>query len=703
MSTKSKFTIILVLTSLVGAFVFGLLSYLDSRESLRDAAFEELTAIRTARVQQVGEYFESIFDEASVITENPTVERAMMEFRAAFDALEAEELLSDVPYESELERYYERALLPKLRPLLDQGEIDAATFMPRTEAGRYLQYRYIAENPADYGKGEDLIDTGGGTRYEAVHAQFHEDMRFIRDEFGYYDIFLIDADTGDIVYTVDKESDFATNIYEGPYRSSGLGDLVEEVKDDPTRRAVHFEDLQFYLPSLGEPALFVGSSIHDGDRVIGILAIQLTNTVLNRILTANGDWANVGLKTTGETYVVGPDGTLRNESRFFLESPDAYFEAIAESSTPPDAIEKMRERGTSVLLQRVDTEATREAFRGQSDTRVIADYRGEQVLSAYTPVQIDGNTYAFIAEIDAEEAFKPVAELALRMAVTTAIVIPLTALLGIWVSSLLMRPAREMRATARRFLDGEEEAEFQDQASDEWGQLGQVLNRVLDTAKARLADAAEARGETESMIERLMPYAIGERYAEGEREIVSHAEMASAAMLMISPDAKFNDLSDPARAVRLYGELDDALDQLATEEGVDILNQAGMNYVAFCGLTTPMGNHGERLMRFCERSRELFNAFDAEHGTQLSVRGGLASAPMFGALIGSYSTAYEVWGEAIEQAIALAEDAPDGALVVSGAAKAGSGSTVRGKSVKVLSANGEDLKASLLGGFFGTR
>ena len=700
MSTKSKFTIILVLTSLVGAFVFGLLSYLDSRDSLREAAFEELTAIRTARAQQVQEYFESIFDEASVITENPMVEQAMIEFRDAFNALEEDPDLASVGYRQGLETYYGRTLLPKLRPLVDRGEIDPATFMPRTEAGRYLQYRYMVENPKGYGDLEDLVVSKGDTPYERVHARFHTDMRFIRDEFGYYDIFLIDADTGDIVYTVDKESDFATNIYEGPYRSSGLGELVEEVKDDPTRRAVHFQDLQFYLPSLGDPAVFVGSSIHDGDRVVGILAIQLTNDVLNNILTANGEWERVGLKQSGETYMVGPDGTLRNESRFLLQDPDNYYAAVEGSVTPPENIEKMRQRRTSVLLQKVDTEATRAAFAGKTDTRVIDDYRGVSVLSAFMPLQLDGESYALLAEIDAEEAFKPVEELALRMAITTAIVIPLTALLGIWVASFLMRPSREMRDTARAFLGGNEDVRFQDQASDEWGQLGDALNDVLDTAKARLSDADGARKETETMIERIMPFAIGERYARGDRGIVSHSDNASAAVLMINPDANFNDLADPARSVRLYGELDDALDRLATEEGVDMLNQAGMNYVAFCGLTTPMGNHGERLLRFCERVREVFATFDAEHGTELSVKGGMASAPLFGALIGNYSTAYEVWGEAIEQANALVADAPEGSLATSGKARTAAGLSKKGKALKVINPDGLDLKASLLPDFF---
>ena len=139
MSTKSKFTIILVLTSLIGALVFGLLSYLDSRESLREAAFEELTAIRTARAQQVEEYFDSVFDEASVITENPDREpRACGVPRCVPQPWRRDETIARRALHGGAGgSFYERKLLPRLRKLIDRGEVDAETFMPRTEAGRY--------------------------------------------------------------------------------------------------------------------------------------------------------------------------------------------------------------------------------------------------------------------------------------------------------------------------------------------------------------------------------------------------------------------------------------------------------------------------------------------------------------------------------------------------------------------------------------
>jgi len=42
-------------------------------------------------------------------------------------------------------------------------------------------------------------------------------MQRMADAVGFYDINLIDAQTGEVVYTVAKETDFASNLYHGPY------------------------------------------------------------------------------------------------------------------------------------------------------------------------------------------------------------------------------------------------------------------------------------------------------------------------------------------------------------------------------------------------------------------------------------------------------------------------------------------------------
>ena len=54
------------------------------------------------------------------------------------------------------------------------------------------------------------------------------------DTVGFYD--LLDAATGDVVYTVAKETDFASNMYHGAFTQSGFARVVQRALD-PRKRA----------------------------------------------------------------------------------------------------------------------------------------------------------------------------------------------------------------------------------------------------------------------------------------------------------------------------------------------------------------------------------------------------------------------------------------------------------------------------------
>ena len=689
MSTKSKIVLSLVLTALASAVVFGMLSFVEARSSLREAAFDELTAIRTSRAAQVEDYFESVFDEANVITENPLVADAARRFSAGFRDIPGEVAPAQLEQDRrDLEAFYARRVLPNLTALLNEGAATYGGYGPKNPASVYLQDRYIA--------GRTNAQAGGPTAYEAAHVALHPELKFIVDEFEYYDIFLIDHESGDIVYTSRKEPDFATNIYTGPYRSSRLGEVVEQVENDPSQGAVYMSDFEFYAPSGGRPAIFVASGIYENDTLQGILAIQLTVDDLNAIMTADGEWEATGLKSTGETYLVGSDRLLRTESRFAVQDMDGYLEALDAAGEPDTVRAAIRDSGSAILRQRVDTDASDAALRGDTDTRVVADYRGVDVLSAYEPVRIKGHTFGLLAEIDAGEAFQPVCDLLTNIAITAALFVPLVALVGLVVAARLMAPLLGMRQTAREFLDGQEEAQFRDEGSNEWSQLGGTLNRLLDTTRARLADAKSSRAEVSEMTRTLMPRAIGERFMEGERKVVSAEGSASAAAFVLLPDPQLNDLANARASRDLYDELDDRLSALADREGVDLLNQAGMHYVAFCGLTAPIKNHAERLFRFCLAATRELDAFNLEHGTALDARVGFSSGLMFGAMIGSHAMAYEIWGPAIHTALDMAHAAGPGSMMLTADSEARIGRALATASETVDTLHGNPLEARRL-------
>jgi methyl-accepting chemotaxis protein len=87
--------------------------------------------------------------------------------------------------------------------------------MPSDPVARRLQADYIARNPDKTGQKALLAAAPGGSRYDAVHARFHAAMKRMADTVGFHDINLMDAASGDVVYTAAKEVDFGSTCTRG--------------------------------------------------------------------------------------------------------------------------------------------------------------------------------------------------------------------------------------------------------------------------------------------------------------------------------------------------------------------------------------------------------------------------------------------------------------------------------------------------------
>ena len=81
-----------------------------------------------------------------------------------------------------------------------------------------------------------------------------------------------------------------------------------------------------------------------------------------------------GMGDSGETYLVGPDGLMRSQSRF--------------SDAP------------TLLETKVDNLSVRDGQSGKSGARIVADYRGIPVLSVYAPLDFGGQPFVLLAEIE---------------------------------------------------------------------------------------------------------------------------------------------------------------------------------------------------------------------------------------------------------------------------------------------------------------
>lgn len=235
---------------------------------------------------------------------------------------------------------------------------------------------YLQDNPFDAEKRSFLRDAGDGSRYSEAHQGFHDWARGFLDHFGYYDMFLIDRE-GNIIYTVRKEDDFATNLLDGPYDDSALGYVFQQAIKLGAKR-ITISDFERYKPSNGLPAVFAANAITGKDaEAIGVFAVQLRQEPIDEILRYTP-----GMGETGETYIVGNDFLMRSQSRFLTEP--------------------------TMLTTEVDTESVRQALAGFSGSLNGRNYRGVPVLSIYSGLDFGGPPWVLLAEMSEREVLRQI-------------------------------------------------------------------------------------------------------------------------------------------------------------------------------------------------------------------------------------------------------------------------------------------------------
>ncbi|MBE0645830.1 MAG: HAMP domain-containing protein [Bacteroidetes bacterium] len=343
-----------------------------------------------------------------------------------------------------------------------------------------------------------LLTVGSGGKDGAM-ASYDRDIRAHLDQQGYYDIFLV-TPSGDVIYTVKHEADFGTNLRSGPYRDSNIAEVYRAAAESTDRQFARFVDFKPYQPSGFTPAAFVASPVYDGDRMLAVLIFQISIDDINAVMTENSNWQSEGFGQSGETYIVGTDHRMRNDSRFFIEQPRAYYRTLESVGTDSATIGAIRRHRTSVLLQEVRTEATEAALAGRTDTRNVLDYRGVRVLSSFAPLDIPDLHWVMLSEIDEIEAFRSVYTLREQLILSGLIILLFAVGLGFGISQTISRPIQALTTVTEKFGRGDLDNRADVGARDEIGLLAQTFNTMADKIKShtqQLEEEVQVRRRTE--------------------------------------------------------------------------------------------------------------------------------------------------------------------------------------------------------------
>ncbi len=472
----------------LGVWLTGNLSSSLIYDELKRTNTNALISIREQKKQQIESYIDIIKGQIVTMASNAMIIGAVDEFTYSF-----EDYLGEVQSDNQtLITYYQQEFSNKYKE--KNGEsFDADRLLPDpASTASSLQSVYIADNSYPLGEKEKLVYAQDSSTYSKVHQLYHPTIQDYLEKFGYNDIFLVSLETGDVVYSVFKEIDFATNLLSGPYADSGLGEAYKE--------ALKLDEGQFYitqfspyLPSYDSPAAFISAPIYDAGSMLGVLVFQIPISRITDIMTNKQEWQKVGLGNTGETYLVGEDFTFRSESRGLIENKAEYLATLKKFGKSQEA-DKIALTNTAIGTKKLTSNSVKKALSGQSGQDVITDYRGKLVLSAYTQINTLGEKWALIAEMEKDEAletyYKIEKDLIWLSLLTISVFIAVGGGVGYWVAKTMSKHIVNLSNVMDDISkgDGDLTARIKHETDDEIGDISDSFNEIIENFHRLIAD-----------------------------------------------------------------------------------------------------------------------------------------------------------------------------------------------------------------------
>ncbi len=357
-------------------------------------------------------------------------------------------------------------------------------------------------------KGLDWIIIGSMSAEEAFSPKLPgEDKDYLArfmETFGYYDLFLLNP-TGFVFYSVSHEADYQTNMVNGKYATSNLGELTRRVLKT---RQFGIADFQPYAPSNGAQAAFMAQPVIRDGHIDLVVALQLPDSDINTIMQERS-----GMGKTGETYLVGQ---IDNESGY--------------RSNRTVKSGKIGEKKSGTYVNK--------ALAGESGDAVKTGSTGKKELVSYSPIDTSGLNWALMATIAKEEMDEPINDLVLYILITGAILALVVLVLSILIARSISGPLVRCGHLFGKLAEGDLSISCAMDRKDEIGGLFNSMSGMTAKLRATIGTVQEATESVSSGSQELTGAAT--TISEGASNQAASVEETSSSMEEMSSNIQQN-------------------------------------------------------------------------------------------------------------------------------------------------------------------
>lgn len=420
----AKLPAVMILLSLIPCITLGISIYNYAVEEMKRVAHTQVELAATTRSARISSYLKGLETQMRNLSYNPTVQDASLKLTSSFHQV------SDKP-------------------------------------ARTLRRAYIKQNPFGADEREKLVMADGGSDYDTAHGSFHDWARRFRSENGLHDLYLMDT-RGNVVYSVRKDDDFASNMRDGRLLNTELGQAYRAAMDNGLSGISAFGDFAPYRPANGSVSGFLAAPVVKDNERIGVVAFRISLRAITRVVSSP-----IGLGDTGEAMMFNSAGQMLSDSRFSLRDDIRTSEKDA-----PDVVK---------------------AAEGEAGIVEMTDQQGKAVISAFAPLDFLGSHWSFVVRLSEEEVLAPAIGMRDTFLIATACVVLACLVIALIIARRFVRPLSRITETMKQMALGQKDAEIPyRQSGDEIGDMAGALVVFRDTAiRAEKLQSEQADAERE--------------------------------------------------------------------------------------------------------------------------------------------------------------------------------------------------------------
>ena len=333
---------------------------------------------------------------------------------------------------------------------------------------------------------------GGADWMAAVdndHSRWLEDYQ---KTLGYYDLILIDAEYGNLVFSILHESAIGENVTHGSLKSTGLATLFKKAQS-----GVAIQDFEPYPPSNDLYSFFVGAPLKKEGKTLGVVVLQFLSIEYNAWLSERS-----GMGETGESYLIGQhDGITSYRSvRNVKESQ------IGQQRTGP---------------------YIEEALAGKSGQDHKMGSTGKHELVRYAPLQVPGLHWAIFSTIAQDEVQKPARNLTVVVVMVVVVMVFLLIGLAFHISREFIHPLNVLVKASKDLVSGAYETRVPEFRQIELKSLTDTFNQMAFDIGMKTKGLEYARG----YVEKIFSSMAAGLFVTSEGGVVKTANRAACDML----------------------------------------------------------------------------------------------------------------------------------------------------------------------------